>query len=901
MESSSIAQKMRARLPLILLVTVVLMTTVIVRGMGADSGDYATSLSRVLLKKGLTVDPSQVIWLEKKTGPFRTRSAVFVGRNGDELDDIYYVDARTAGKGSVLDVWWLRNITRTSSAAEHHLARIGSYVAYGVQLGETYDAVVILDTKGESKKLTEDWPVITKLQNAITNLQDSGRLQGFERDRFGFKKAATRLDISVDNGRFAINADDDHIVIDPETSQVVENSAKVEFQPMVKSQPGKVTWAVDTVRNISWIGPHFVEWLEHTVFSLTDKSERIYHRIVGTTTETSEVLQELGIKNVDSKSAKLLTYDDPNLGWPPAKLTPADPPIGKPVPGEGEWIPVVDEDFVNAYPNAPPAFYQTFIRVDPEREYVRVYVTLWDPRQVQLHIVMGTREPESATGKTGTGMIPRDPRTMRNLVGAFNGGFQALHGEFGMMADGQVYLPPKPWAATVAVFDNGKVGIGSWPGFGRNDWDEDAFNRQIPKDMISMRQNLTSVVEDGKYNPWQRWWWGAAPPWVKDQTYIYRSGICITQESFFAYFWGESMGPDELGKAMIKARCVRGMHLDMNSKHTGFEFYKPLPRNVKPGSLGRKLTDAEFEGPLPDNGNDVLFRARKAVTKMTPLRFPRYLESDPRDYFYLTLKPVLPGPAFSADGRSISFSTSGLPHSGWPHTFARAHIEEKDGSRTWLVRIDPLRGVPNPLADKQSNTTLAYLSGVHAGVKQAELAALHYSGVEQEWAMEQGDIALYAVHEKIRLDYKVGWPEKGAHLLFAGPALSITKKAMAAMGVDDDGFLVYCENESGNGSTLQTRLRDAGVQRAVALPRAARLAFLVDGSAIDVSGSRKIRIDPRSSIAIQAEERPAAEVIFPDTKPKPYRVWGWLQGRRFRYFPTGAPRFPKPEELDEEM
>ena len=40
-----------------------------------------------------------------------------------------------------------------------------------------------------------------------------------------------------------------------------------------------------------------------------------------------------------------------------------------------------------------------------------------------------------------------------------------------------------------------------------------------------------------------------------------------------AYFWGESMGPEALGQAMLALHCVRGMHLDMNTKHTGCEFY----------------------------------------------------------------------------------------------------------------------------------------------------------------------------------------------------------------------------------------------------------------------------------------------------------------------------------------
>jgi hypothetical protein len=49
------------------------------------------------------------------------------------------------------------------------------------------------------------------------------------------------------------------------------------------------------------------------------------------------------------------------------------------------------------------------------------------------------------------------------VVGASNAGFQAQHGEFGMMADGVVYLPPKPYAATVAVLRDGTTAFGTWP------------------------------------------------------------------------------------------------------------------------------------------------------------------------------------------------------------------------------------------------------------------------------------------------------------------------------------------------------------------------------------------------------------------------------------------------------
>ena len=77
------------------------------------------------------------------------------------------------------------------------------------------------------------------------------------------------------------------------------------------------------------------------------------------------------------------------------------PILEDPPRGEGEWIAIVDDPFVNQYPGAPPAFASSFLRTDVERPYTRVFVTMWDPRQVQLRMVPGTQEPESATGQRG--------------------------------------------------------------------------------------------------------------------------------------------------------------------------------------------------------------------------------------------------------------------------------------------------------------------------------------------------------------------------------------------------------------------------------------------------------------------------------------------------------------------
>ena len=83
---------------------------------------------------------------------------------------------------------------------------------------------------------------------------------------------------------------------------------------------------------------------------------------------------------------------------------------------EGEWVALDRDPFVQTNAGAPPAFLTTFVRTDRERKYTRIYVALWDPRQVELHTMAGTVEPIGAGGETGTGLIPRTPEVMKVLL-----------------------------------------------------------------------------------------------------------------------------------------------------------------------------------------------------------------------------------------------------------------------------------------------------------------------------------------------------------------------------------------------------------------------------------------------------------------------------------------------------
>ncbi len=53
--------------------------------------------------------------------------------------------------------------------------------------------------------------------------------------------------------------------------------------------------------------------------------------------------------------------------------------------------------------------------------------------------------------------------------------------------------------------------------------------------------------------------------------------------------------------------------------------------------------------------------------------------------------------------------------------------------------------------------------------------------------------------------------------------------------------------------------------------------------------------DAGTLLSLYAEEAPSAEVLFPDTVPAPYSVWGYLQNQRVRYHRTEGPaRFERP-------
>ncbi|MCA9625812.1 MAG: hypothetical protein KC731_42610, partial [Myxococcales bacterium] len=546
------------------------------------------ALVEVLASRGLIVDPEGVLWLSEP--PYGTLAAaggdvavaLRAATSPEEPNDIYLATARLSPEGVLLALGRAHNLTETTAVDE--LAPVGRELRFAFveqpMLGdEKPSRVRLVDLVGDEPGSRKSWSRLEQLQSAITRIQQSGRLSGVARVSYKVEPAPEALKVTVDQTMLRIDADDRTATVALDAPLDVPSWMTVERTPL--RRPGNlVTWAVDRVR--AEIGDEAMQYVKAIAFSARDVVASNTEDLTGATAE-DDIAADLGTDTLESAEREIPT--DPEVGFPPPSL---EPWVTPPLPGEGRWNSKADDPFIHQLPGLPPTFVTTFIRSDQRRKVTRVYIALWDPRVVQLDTMAGVAEPKSATGATGPGMIPREPKVLRRVAAAMNAGFQALHGEYGMMSDGVIYLPPKTYAATVAKLDDGSIAFGSWP-----------REVAIPPGMISYRQNMTALVQDEKYNPYGRTWWGGTPSDWEDKTHTTRTGICLTREGFAGYFYGADLSPQALAQEMIQARCSYGVALDMNAGHSGLEFYTVAPKDELP-ALDRPLDrDWERDGDVP--------------------------------------------------------------------------------------------------------------------------------------------------------------------------------------------------------------------------------------------------------------------------------------------------------------
>jgi hypothetical protein len=361
--------------------------------------------------------------------------------------------------------------------------------------------------------------------------------------------------------------------------------------------PGFGPALADGVRAL--VGPGPVAWAEDVVYGIEDRVKGIVYRNAPPKTfwepAPPEATPHLPAQDPIASNAPVAP------AFAPAAFAPPFPRVA--TAGDGEWIPIVDP----SAPDAPPRMMKTSVHPDPKRGYAAVAVVAIDLERTSLHLVAGSIEPASAAVPPSArpGVVPTDQ--FGDLVAAFNGGFKAEHGHYGMMLDGRTFLPPREISCTVALYKDGGIRIRTWPALSES-----------AADMVGFRQTPPCLVEDGNVNDTlaareDARGWGAA---VDGGTAIRRSALGLDRAGKTLFYGlGESVTAGTLARAMKAAGAVNAAQLDVNASYPRFVFFgKPRP-NERPTVTHAIIPDIAFsrhEYVGRPEGRDFFYLLRKS-------------------------------------------------------------------------------------------------------------------------------------------------------------------------------------------------------------------------------------------------------------------------------------------------
>jgi hypothetical protein len=381
----------------------------------------------------------------------------------------------------------------------------------------------------------------------------------------------------------------------------------------IHNVPGFGPAVADGVRAV--LGPAAVAWAEDTAYGIADRVNQWRYKDAAPTTFW------------ETPAAQAATLPPPEAAPPPASpiasaapaapaapaspKAPAFPPPAFSPPhanvaaqGDGVWIPMSSGAAAAAEGGAPAVLYKTAVHPDPKRTFAAVAVVALDLRHLDLHLVSGTMEPFSITvpKERRQGTVAKDD--LGNLVAAFNGGFKATHGNYGMMIAGDTYLPPRDISCTVALFRDGSIGVRTWPAL-----------KDKEGAMAAYRQTPPCLVEEGALNPNLTEYnksWGST---VSGETIIRRSAVGVDRSGRTLFYGlGEAVTAVALGNAMKAAGAHSVAQLDVNHAYPRFVLFDRRSPDAAPEAASTLIPGIDFD------------------------RLDYTAQPSPRDFFYITRK-----------------------------------------------------------------------------------------------------------------------------------------------------------------------------------------------------------------------------------------------------------------------
>jgi hypothetical protein len=333
-------------------------------------------------------------------------------------------------------------------------------------------------------------------------------------------------------------------------------------------------------------GPGFVAWAEDVAYGAQDtyngwKYKDSKPKEFWAALPTSPILDG-GVAENHAMDAEAGVDASSVTAFPPKAFAPPFAEVA--TKADGQWFLMEDD----VEPSDAPVFAKSLVHPDTKRPYAAVAVVAIDLTRVSLNVVAGTDEPasETVTYKQRPGRVPQVDHA--RLLATFNGGWQAVHGHFGMMVDGLELLPPKDKCCTVALLKDGSLRIAQWPELS-GALDTIQSYRQTPP-CLRTQGSHHELLKDSAKN------WGAA---VDGSTVIRRSAIGLNKERTILYYGvGDSLTGLTLAEAMGYVGAEDAAELDVNWAFPRFLTYehKKAQPTVKESLIQASFKANEYVG-----------------------------------------------------------------------------------------------------------------------------------------------------------------------------------------------------------------------------------------------------------------------------------------------------------------
>lgn len=351
-------------------------------------------------------------------------------------------------------------------------------------------------------------------------------------------------------------------------------------------------WCAESARKV--LGPGPVAWAEDTYYGVTDWINVRTRADEAPTTywENTPTNDPIVVVNAEGRTVVL----DPKVDAPAPFTAPFDKVAAS---GDGSW-----SAFRVSSDTSSIAMWRGLVHPDPKRPFAAVAVVAMDLHQIDLHVVAGTDEPKSqhVPRASRPGLVPSEDQPA--LMAAFNGGFRAEHGQYGMRIGTDQFIAPRDIACTVAKdSSSGELTIRTFSAI-KDDDAKFSWYRQTPPCLVEGGEPHPGLSMELNRN------WGAA---VGGDTVIRRSALGISKDGHYLFYaLGDAVTAQSIGKAMMTVGAHYAAQLDVNFSYPRFFLFEH-------GTSGPSIAETVIPG-----------------LKHKPTEFVQI--SEDRDFFYVTRK-----------------------------------------------------------------------------------------------------------------------------------------------------------------------------------------------------------------------------------------------------------------------